>query len=246
MGMQPDESKEQEGKLFSKTRWSLVAQAREPGQAQRALSELCQIYWYPVYAYIRSLGKSHHDAQDLAQGVFAYLLERGDFAKADADRGRLRTYLCVAVKRYVFRADRDRNRIKRGGAHLTLSLDAGEGERKFEREPCEHESPETYFDRNWATALIETALANLEGKYRSKGKAELFAELRPYISINASSDSQGDAAERLGMKVGTFRMAVTRVRQRYGEILRETVADTLTDPEKVEEELGHLLEVFGR
>lgn len=234
----------EDGKLFAQTRWSLVAQAREPEKAERALAELCQIYWYPVYAYIRSLGKGHHDAQDLAQGTFEYLLGRDDFAKLDAEKGRLRTYLCVAAKRYVYRAARDQGRLKRGGGTATVSLDADEGERRYREEPHEGETPETLFDRSWATALIEETLSALEGEYHAKDRAALFEELRPYVCAHSQNDLQREAAARLGIKVGTFAMSVARVRQRYGEILRQTVADTLTDPSKADEELAHLLDLF--
>ena len=162
-----------EGKLFPGTRWSLVAQSREPEAANRALSELCRIYWYPVYAYIRSMGKNHHDAQDLAQGVFASLLNRDDFAKADAERGRLRTYLCVAVKRFVISSDRKGGRLKRGGQMNEISLDADEADGFYRLEPCEEETPETYFDRRWATKVIETAIKRLKDEYAAKGQRGL-------------------------------------------------------------------------
>ena len=234
------------GKLFPGTRWSLVAQSREPEAANRALSELCQIYWYPVYAYIRSMDKRHHVAQDLTQAFFVSLLDREDFAKADPQRGRLRTFLCVAVKRFVISAHREKTRLKRGGGVFVLSIDAEEADGLYRIEPREEETPETYFDRRWATTVIETAIATLKDEYASKGREKLFAALRPYLSSRSGDERQDEVAAGLGIKVGTLRMAVNRLRQRYGELLRSTVADTLADPTKADEELGHLFEVFQR
>ena len=224
-----------ERKLFPGTRWSLVAQSREPEAATRALSELCEIYWYPVYAYIRSMGKNHHDAQDLTQGVFASLIDRKHFAKADPERGRLRTFLCVAVKRFVISSDRKGGRRKRGGQVVQMSIDADQADGLYRLEPCEEETPETYFDRRWATTVIETAIARLKDEYATKGKEDLFAAMRPYLSSRSSDERQSEVAAELGMKVNAFRMAVFRLRQRYRELLRSTVADTLVNRKKVDE-----------
>ena len=223
-----------------------MAQSRQPEAANRALSELCRIYWYPVYAYIRSMDKSHHDAQDLTQAFFASLLDREDFAKADPQRGRLRTFLCVAVKRFVISAYRERTRLKRGGGTFVFSIDAEEAEGLYRIEPREEETPETYFDRRWATTVIETAIATLEDEYADKGREKLFAALRPYLSCRSGDERQEEVADALGIKVGTLRMAIARLRQRYGELLRATVADTLSDPARVEEELGHLVEAVQK
>ena len=226
------------------TRWSLVAQTREPELRERALAELCQLYWYPMYAYIRSLGKAHHEAQDLAQGFFSQLLQREDFAKADEEMGRLRCYLCTAAKRYVIGENRKQQRLKRGGDHEIVSLDADEDERQFLLEPCEDETPETYFDRRWASTVIEATLAELKAEYEAKDRADQFEEMRHYISLNAGGEKQAEVAARLGMTLGAFRMGVTRLRQRYGELLRQTVADTLADSSQVGEEIDHLFQVF--
>jgi DNA-directed RNA polymerase specialized sigma24 family protein len=226
------------------TRWSLIAQTKDLETRERALSELCQIYWYPMYAYIRSRGKAHHEAQDLAQGFFSQLLEREDFAKADQGMGRLRCYLCTAVKRFVIGENRKDQRLKRGGQHRIVSLDADEDERQFSLEPCEDETPEVFFDRRWASKVIETTLAALKAEYESKGRAQQFEEMQHYVCLNAGGEKQADVAARLDMTLGAFRMGVTRLRQRYGEMLRQTVADTLADPSKVDEEIDHLFQVF--
>ena len=160
------------GKLFPGTRWSLVAQSREPEAANRALSELCNIYWFPVYAYIRSLDQRHHDAQDLAQAFFASLLDREDFAKADPQRGRLRTFLCVAVKRFVISAYREKNRLKRGGGVFLVSIDVDEADEQYNIEPREEETPETYFRPALGDHRHRDGDRHLEGRVRQQGPPE--------------------------------------------------------------------------
>ena len=134
--------------------------------------------------------------------------------------------------------------MKRGGQLEIVSLDADEDERQFLLEPCEDETPEVYFDRRWASKVIETTLDSLKAEYESKGRADQFEEMRHYVSLNAGGEKQAEVAARLDMTLGAFRMGVTRLRQRYGEMLRQTVADTLADPSKVDEEIEHLFQVF--
>ena len=234
--------------LFPPTRWSLVAGSRQRESSGKALSELCEIYWFPVYAYIRSMGKSYHDAQDLTQSFLAHFLDRGDFKRADQKRGRMRTYLCVAAKRYVISDDRRENCFKRGGETVTISFDAEQAEFLYRTTPCDGETPETTFDRRWATALLKEATDRLEAEYSNRGKETLFTAIHPYLSHHTERGSQEAVAAKLGMGIGAFRMAITRLRQRYGEILRETVADTLADPHEseVEAEIAYLLQLFAR
>jgi len=237
---------EEDAKLFPMTRWTLVAKTRDREAATKALSELCEMYWYPVYAYIRSMGKPHHDAQDLAQSFFAALLEKDGFSKGDPELGRLRCYLCVAVKRHVFTADRDGRRQKRGGGKEVYSLDADEADRKFSREPCNDESPETFFDKRWATKVIETAIAKIRKGYEARGKVEQFEAARPFLSLYSGEGEHEAIAQSLGLKTNAFRTIIYRLRQRYKEALREIVGDTLTDKSKIDEELQHLFEIFER
>ncbi len=231
-------------KLFPATRWSLVTQTREPEAAGKALAELCEIYWYPVYAYVRLLGKEHHDAQDLTQSFFATFLSRGDFAKADASIGKLRTFLSFAVKRYVIWSDRKDNRLKRGGKVAKVSLDLDEFQRRFESELHTTDTPETHFERRWARSVLDETLRRLKAEHKAKGKSDLLAAMLPYLSLNAGTGNQGEIAESLGLRVGAFRMSLTRMRQRYHELLKATVADTLTDRADVDAELAHLLTLF--
>ena len=245
--------------LFPSTRWSVVAKLHENegNDAATALAELCQLYWVPVYCYIRSRDRKHQDAEDLTQAFFAQLLQRETFAKADKNRGKLRAYLIVAIKRHLINCDRHDSRLKRGGPkHADPSTDlpidspvAVEGANQIFQQGAVHsDTPETHFEKRWATTIIETSLAKLKGDYEAKGQGELFDAIRPFISLRAHIGDQGEVAGKLGMKIGAFRMAISRLRERYAEALRATVADTLIDPspEDVEEELDYLFALFSR
>ncbi|MFT5471179.1 MAG: DNA-directed RNA polymerase specialized sigma24 family protein [Verrucomicrobiales bacterium] len=236
----------QRQELFPPTRWTLVAQSRDPKSAGRALDQLCELYWFPVYAFIRCKGKSHHDAQDLTQGFFASLLSRDDFAKADPERGKLRAFITHAATRFVISSDRMQHQKKRGGDITPISLDVEEARRKFDSELSTNETPESCFERLWAITVLDTAQKLLKEEYKAKGKAELLAAIIPYVSLNSRGKEKMEIATQLGLSDGAFRMALFRMRQRYGEVLRDTVADTLTDPSEVEDELSYLFEIFGR
>ena len=229
---------------FKATRWTLVNQTRDPEERKVALAELCQIYWSPLYDYVRAMGKDHHEAQDLVQGYFGQLLERGDFEKAEKERGKLRCYLCTAVRRYVIGEDRREKRLKRGGKIEFISMDMDEAEREFLLEPCEDETPETYFDRRWASKLLATAADVLESEYEAKGHADQFAEMVPYLSLNAAGEKYAEIGARIGLTHGAVGMGVYRLRQRYKEIVRQNVRDTLADPSQVDEEIDHLFQIF--
>ena len=246
-----DQNGEREGGLFPSTRWSVVARLHETedGKAATALAELCQIYWVPVYCFVRSKGRKHEDAEDLTQGFFAQLLQRETFTKADKDRGQLRSFLIVAIKRHLINCDRHASRLKRGGPKSDSWPTAVKNANQvFQQEPVHGDTPETYFEKRWATTIIETALAKLKGDYEDKSQGELFEAIRPFISLRAHIGDQGKVAGKLGMKIGAFRMAISRLRERYAEALRATVADTLADPspEAVEEELDYLFALFSR
>ncbi len=242
-----DVSEDKDSRLFPPTRWSLVSQSRQsPEVAAKALSELCQIYWYPVYAFVRTLGKSHHDAEDLTQAFFASLLEREDFSKADQQRGRLRSFLCIAVKRFVIGADRKERTIKRGGHHRIVSLDAEADERRFLREPCVRDTPETYFHKRWATTVLEATIRRIKRNYAKRGQSDLLEDMLPYVSLNArDKERQLALAAKNRMSLDAFRMGIARMRQRYHETLRGVVADTVEDPNEIDEELRFLKSVFG-
>jgi len=222
---------------FAPTRWSLIAAAQgrsEPARA--ALSELCQLYWYPLYAYLRRRGSSENDAQDEVQGFFADLLAREALAAADPARGRFRSFLLASLSNHLSH-ERDRaNALKRGGGARPLSIDWLSAEERFQLEPAAADTPERAFERAWAAALLERTLARLEAEYQATDRGPLFATLRERLG-----DARGAQPEPPALRV-----ALHRLRKRYREILREEVAQTVARPEDVDEELRALFEVFSR
>lgn len=232
---------------FPTTQWSLIvrASADDPREREEALTEICKSYWPPVYAFLRSQGNAPHDAEDLTQSLFEKLLKQDDFAKADASRGRLRNYLLAAAKNQLNSMHRRDNRQKRGGNARTLSIDARDAEgRCLISEPIDEVSPEKVFNRQWAITVLEQVVNALAARYEAKGQDRLFEALRPFITAT-ETPPQCQLARELGMTNQALRVAIHRLRQRYGELLRETVRATLGREESVEEEIRHLLGSFS-
>src|SRR5882672_3075519 len=168
---------------FLTTRWSLVLEAGKPSNetSRRALSELCETYWYPLYAFVRRRGYRREDAQDLTQAFFARLLEKQVVVAADPARGRFRSFLLGSLKNFLANEwDRELTQ-KRGGGRALLSLDFQLADVRFVREPVTHATPEKEFERNWAVAVLERALARLQSEYETRGKQALFTRLKPAL-----------------------------------------------------------------
>lgn len=232
---------------FPTTQWSLIvrAAAADPAEREKALAEICTLYWPPVYAFIRSRGHSPHDAEDLTQSLFAELLERNDFAKADSNHGRLRSYLMTATKNHLHSAHRRENRQKRGGGAVMLSFDALDAEsRCLVPEQVDEMTPERVFERQWAITVMENVVAHLADRYARKDQAILFDALKPFINIGTTATPQSELAQQLGMSDQAFRVAVHRLRQRYAEVLRQTVKSTLGPDEDVGEEISRMMQAF--
>jgi RNA polymerase sigma-70 factor (ECF subfamily) len=231
---------------FPATRWSLVLRLRTPGDetsAQRTLAELCRTYWYPLYAFARRKGISPPDAEDATQGFFAMLLSRNLFAAADPQLGKLRTFLLSAFERYLGDV-RDRERAqKRGGDCAIFTLDVGEGERRYAQEPADSRTPERFFERKWATSVLRAALVALAMNETRAGRDAQFRALKPFLSAEAAGEPDyAAAAASLGMREDAVRQAVSRLRRKFRESLRQEIADTLRDPApgQIEEELTSL------
>ncbi len=231
---------------FQTTRWSLVRRAASPddAEARAALAALCEAYWYPLYAFIRRSGKDPHDAEDLTQGFFARLVEKGVLAAADPAKGKLRTFLLACVRHYLSDEHARAQAQKRGAAVLT-SFDAAWAEERYATDLVDDLSPDRLFQRRWALTLLEQTLRVLGDELAAQGKAEVFAALRPFLGFSADAvKSYEDIAPELGVPVGTLKNQVSRLRERWRELLLEQVATTLDNPtpEEIRGELSELLD----
>lgn len=236
-----------EGAWFTTTHWSVVLQAGESDspQAAAALEQLCRIYWYPLYAYVRREGHSPADAQDLTQEFFARLLARHSLAQVGPQKGKFRSFLLAAL-RHCLSDQRDRDRaVKRGGGAEVLSLDAQEAEERYCLEPVERLDAEKIYERRWAMTLLEQALKRLREESVAAGKAELFERLRSFVAGD-SDVTCGKAASELGLSENAVRSAVHRLRQRYRALVREEIAHTVANPTEIDAEIRYLIRVMSQ
>jgi RNA polymerase sigma-70 factor (ECF subfamily) len=239
--------------LFPLTHWSVVLAAgrnqAEPEIAGAALAELCQTYWGPLYSFVRSRGYTVHDAQDLTQSFFAYLLEHKIYARVDRQKGRFRSFLVASLKNFLAdAADRERT-LKRGGVQNFLPLheeQAKEAESLFQTHSGTS-NEDRLFDRSWADALVAAGLKRLSADYKRESKEKLFNELRIFIAGGADPPpTYAELADRLGIAESTLRSHVTRLRARYREALRAEVRRTVDTETQVDEELHELLRVLTK
>lgn len=225
---------------FHATRWSLVHRVQGGGAAgEGALEELCAAYWFPLYGWARRSGVSPGDAEDLVQGFFANVVRQRIFERADERKGRLRTFLLTAFRRYQ-RDVHDRASAERRGAERVISTDALAGEEAYLAEGVSAATPDAFYDRQWALTLLNLAMRRVEEEYAKRGKAADFTQLQRYLTDAGDADYEADAAA-LGLSAGNVRVAVHRLRHRFGEALRSEVASTQGECEDVEDELAHLL-----
>ncbi|MBM3880458.1 MAG: sigma-70 family RNA polymerase sigma factor [Verrucomicrobia bacterium] len=213
--------------------------------AQAALERLCRAYWYPLYAYVRRRGYSAEDAQDLTQGCFESLLRRNDLAEVTPEKGRFRSFLIAALGHYVANEWRRSQRQKRGGGQPVISFAALPAEERYLLEPAARETPDRLYDRRWALTVMDQAIARLDGDYARTGKTEVFELLKPFLTGGRGEKSRAEVAAGLGISVGAVDVALHRLRRRYGEIIREIIAETVARPEDVDEEIRHLMAVLG-
>lgn len=213
-------------------------------EAGRALGELCGQYWFPIYAYIRRRGHSPADAEDLTQGFFERLLRLRSLAGVRQERGKFRAFLLASVNHFL--ADQwDRATAAKRDVKRTFSIDAGPAEERYRHEPVEHLTPERVFERQWALTLLDNVLQRLRAEYGRAGKGDLFMALRFAITAGADAVPLAATAGRLGMSGEAIRVAVHRLRKRYRDLLRETVADTAADPGEVASEIDYLRRVLS-
>lgn len=225
---------------FQTTHWSAVLAAGQAGSLRQAdaLEALCRTYWFPVYGYVRQRGHPPEDAQDLTQEFLARLVHKEWLADLDPHAGRFRSYLVTLLHRFLINEYERSHAAKRGGGKTFLSLDQTEAEARYA--PSTQETPETYFDRRWALALLDRALSRLREETSAAGKARQFELLSPFLSREAEPGDYPAISEKLEMSGPAVGVAVHRLRQRYREMVREEVAHTVADPADTEPEMLHL------
>jgi RNA polymerase sigma-70 factor (ECF subfamily) len=233
---------------FATTRWSLVSAAagQNTDAARAALAELCELYWYPLYAFVRRQGVDADAASDLTQGFFARFIELESLQSARQDRGRFRSYLLGAVKHFIANERQRAIAQKRGGGTKIVSFDPHDAETRYQREPAHHLTPEHVFERRWALLLIERALEQVAEEMRSRGKAKEFDRLRPFLVEDAGDDSYRIAGQELGLSEGAVKVLIHRLRRRFREHLRANIAETVSSPDDVDDEIRHLFTCLAR
>ena len=232
---------------FVPTHWSVVLAAKDKNspQSQEALETLCRTYWYPLYVFARRQGHQPPDAQDLTQEFFVRLLQKDYLDAVERERGRFRTFLIMAFKRFLAN-EWDRNRAqKRGGGQTPMPLDPELAENRYQAEASIEMAADSAFDRHWAVTLLDQALARVRDEYERQGKRAEFEILRRFLTVGKDPMTYGTAAIQLGLSEAAVKMAVHRLRRRYRAMFREAIAQTVAAPADVEEEMRHLLHVLS-
>lgn len=233
---------------FTATHWSVVLAARDgtSTQAAGALEKLCCTYWYPLYAFVRRKGRSAHDAQDLTQGFFAHLLQRSFLENVGPLKGKFRSFLLAALNHFLSDEWDKARAAKRGGGQTFISLDDHDAEELYLAEPDSTTTAEKIFEQRWALALLAQAFARLSEEFAAAGKTREFDHLKVFLSTPTSDGAYDAVAAELEMAVATVAVKVHRLRQRYGELIRAEIADTVASPADIEEEMTHLFDAVGR
>jgi RNA polymerase sigma-70 factor (ECF subfamily) len=228
---------------FETTHWStvLAAGSESTVRSREALAALCETYWYPLYAYLRRRGHSADDAEDLTQGFFARVIEKGVLQVADPERGRFRSFLLASLKNYVA-GERDHARAqKRGGIIPPLSLEFESARGRYSMELHDAATPETLFDRRWALTVLDRVMGGLRAEFRKRGKGDFFERLKVNLIGEETPSYYRETASKFGMSEAALRVAVHRLRKRFGELLRAEIAQTVTTDQEVEDEIRYLI-----
>lgn len=245
--MEPEEAIVPEQGRFPVTRWSLIrgVGAEHSGEAAAALEELCQLYWLPVYVFIRGRGRSVEEAEDLAQDFFAAVIARRGFEDLSQQRGAFRAFVIAALERFLVDAWRRQSAKKRGGGHRPISIDREEGEERFGRALATAIDPEKLFERQWAAGLLERVMHQLAASCAREGKSRQFELLSPYLAGTDGTGAYAAIAKALDVSEAGARMAMARLRHRFARMLREEIAQTVESETEVDEEIDYLFRVFA-
>jgi DNA-directed RNA polymerase specialized sigma24 family protein len=228
---------------FPTTSWSLVlaAGANPTPDSRLSLATLCKVYWTPIYAFIRRNGYDRDQAQDLTQAFFAAMLEKNYLGDADRERGRFRTFLLTAVKHFLANEWDKAHALKRGGGQVAVPIDPLEAEAWYAPEAVEPRTPESLFERRWALSVLGQVMGRLQLEFNAKGKAEYFDKLSTLLNGDPAADGYETMAAKLGTSPGALRVAVHRMRRRYRDLLRAEIAETVSTPAEIDDEIRFLL-----
>jgi RNA polymerase sigma factor (sigma-70 family) len=234
-------------RVFVTTQWSMVAAAQtgEPAQVDIALESLCCTYWWPLYAFVRRRGYEAHDAQDLTQEFFTRLLSAGFLRGVDRRKGKFRSFLLAAIEHFLAKEWRRASAQKRGGKFTFISSNADWAEQLYLQVPASYLSPEQLYDRQWALTLLDRVLARLRQEFIDAGKQMQFEALKTFLTGEKQTQSYHNLAAELGTTEAALKMAVSRMKQRYGELLRAEIATTVNSPEEIDGELRALFGAFS-
>ena len=233
---------------FPLTRWSLVVSARQQPspESAAALEAVCCAYWYPLYAYVRRCGQPPHDAQDITQEFFRLLLEKRWLESADRAKGRLRTFLVTALKRFMAKEWRRLSAQRRGGGTIHLPMNTAFAESRYAADPGAQVAADAVFDRQWALTLLELAVDRLSAEFKTAGKAGEFSVLKSFLTVSHAAIDYTSAAARLGVSEGAARVAVHRLRKRFRELYRKEISQTLPDKADLDAEMRHLANALAQ
>ena len=248
MGMAHSATSPERPGLFPPTQWTVIlaAGATPSPESAAALEQLCRAYWYPLYAFVRRCGHSPPDAQDLTQEFFARLLEHNWVAQVDRERGRFRSFLLMAMKRFLAKEWDKSKTIKRGGQVPLVPLQFDTSETRYAREPADTCTPEQGFEKQWALTLLGEVLGRLRQDFVREGKGVLFQALEPCLIGPQEAQPYVELGAKLRMTEGAVKMAVSRLRERYRALLKEEIRQTVASAAEVDEELRHLFRVLSR
>ena len=214
--------------------------------SQEALETLCRGYWYPLYAFVRRSGRSPHDAEDLTQEFFARLLQKHWLDAAERERGKFRTFLMMAMKRFLANEWDKSRTAKRGGGRAHVPLDTGAAEARYAQEPAAAFPADVVYERRWALTLLDRAMAFLRTEYERDGRGEDFDRLKEFLTAARGEIPYEKIADELRVSEGAARVAVHRLRKRFREVFRETIAETVTDSADVDAEVRCVVEILSR
>lgn len=233
---------------FQTTRWSLIVRARGEGAlARAALEALCRAYWFPLYAFVRRNGASRHDAEDLTQAFFSHVLASDFIAQAEPEKGRFRSFLLASLRNFIAKEHARESAQKRGGGVRPVDFDENAAEDRLELTTgAAALTPSEHFERDWVLALLEQALDRLGTEQRAMGKAELFSRMRPLLRAGPERGAYEALAGELGVAKGTLAVTVHRLQQRYRELVRAEILQTIADAGDLDDELRHLLSILQK